>query len=121
MIDGVAQQLDKILDEYADKLDETTDAIMEKVAKDTAQNLRQTSPPAGKQGQYAKSWTVTKQKHQYIVHNKKHYRLTHLLENGHVVKNQYGTYGRWTPTRKHIEPAEEKAARDLIRELESKL
>lgn len=120
MIEGVAAQLNHILDEYAEKVDETTDDIMSEVATDTADELKRTSP--SKSGKYAKSWAVKKDKktHQYIVHNKKYYRLTHLLEHGHVVKNQFGTYGR-AQAQPHIAKAEENGIKSLIDKLEQKL
>lgn len=120
MIDGVATQLQKIMDEYAEKVDETTDECMKEVADSTVAELKRTSPTSKGHTKYARSWTVTKKGHQYIVHNKRHYRLTHLLEHGHVIKNQYGTYGRTTP-QKHIKPAEEHAQAKLIKELGQKL
>ena len=43
-----------------------------------------------------------------VVYSEKHYRLTHLLENGHVIRNKYGTYGRASAI-KHIAPAAEAA------------
>lgn len=120
MIEGVAAQLNNILDEYAEKVDETTDDIMSEVAVDTADELKRTSPK--RSGEYAKSWAVKKDKktHQYIVHNKKHYRLTHLLEYGHVVKNQFGTYGR-AQAEPHIAKAEQNGVKNLINRLEQKL
>lgn len=58
-------------------------------------------------GAYAKSWTwkmVEEKLGEYgVVYNKEHYRLTHLLEHGHVIRNAYGTYGRTAP-RPHIKP-----------------
>lgn len=117
-VKGVAQQLEGILDEFADRLDANTDEIMSETAKDCAQDLRETSPKGkGKtSGQYAWSWTVKKNRHQYIVHNKDHYRLTHLLNNGHVIKNQYGTYGRVLGDG-HIRRAEQRAIEALFRRL----
>lgn len=121
---SVARQLDKILDDYIETVNETTDDCMSAVAKATVKELKQTSPRRQGGGAYARSWAVknlTRQyKHLYIVHNRKHYQLTHLLEKGHVIKNQYGTYGRTNPER-HIAPAEEHAQVKLIKELESKL
>ena len=38
--------------------------------------------------EYPKNLTYTEDKHGYIVHNKKTYRLAHLLNNGHrIIKN----------------------------------
>lgn len=120
-IEGVARQLDRILHDYVEKVDETTDEIMASVAKETVAELKRTSPNRnGKGGAYARSWAVKKVKHQFIVHNKKHYRLTHLLNNGHIIRNQYGTYGR-VPGDNHIGKAEERANTQLIKELEAKL
>ena len=120
MIKGVAEQLQNILDDYVEKVDETTDECMESVSKETVEELKNTSPTSKGHTKYARSWTVTKKGHQYIVHNKKHYRLTHLLEKSHVIANQYGEYGRTEP-QKHIEPAEDHAQAKLIKELESRL
>jgi len=55
-----------------------------------------------------------------VVHNTKHYQLTHLLENGHVVRNKKGTYGR-APAIKHIAPVEEWANNELPNEIERSL
>lgn len=119
---SVAEDLEKILDQYAEKLDDTTDEIMDKQARETVQELKNTSPKRPNGGEYAKSWAVKrdKKKHSYIVHNKKHYRLTHLLNNGHVIANQYGVYGR-TSGDNHIGKAEDHAKAALIKKLEAKL
>lgn len=118
MVEGVARQLEGILDEFADRLDVESDEMMEETAKETAEDLRNTSPKGtGKtSGDYARSWTFTKKKHQYIVHNKEHYRLTHLLDKGHVIKNQYGSYGRVLGDG-HIRRAEQRAIESLFRKL----
>ena len=117
-INGVAQQLGSILDEFADRLNAETDEIMEETAKETAEDLRIISPrrKGPKGGDYAESWAVKKDHHRYIVHNRDHYRLTHLLNNGHIVKNKYGTYGR-TLGDGHIRRAEQKAIESLFRKL----
>lgn len=122
MVEGVSAQLNKALEDYVKKIDETTDGIMEDVAKAAAADLKKTSPKKkGKGGgKYARSWTVSKKKHQFIVHNKKYYRLTHLLENGHVIKNAYGTYGTTAPQR-HIAPAQERAEQKLLDRLKKEL
>lgn len=110
----------QLLDDYEQEVRDTVQKDIEKVAKETAKELRNTSPKAPGGGEYAKSWTATKRGNGFVVHNKKHYRLTHLLENGHVIRNQYGTYGRTDP-QKHIEPAEQQAAEKLVREIEEDL
>lgn len=51
-----------------------------------------------------------------VVYNKEHYRLTHLLENGHIIKNAYGTYGRTAP-RPHVKPAYDKIKDKFIDEM----
>ena len=123
---SVSAQLDNILTEYVDEKTETLEVCLRAAAKDTAQTLRSTSPRGrGKNaGRYAKGWTVKHEKKglltSEIVHNKTDYQLTHLLEKSHVIKNQYGTYGRSTPE-PHIAPAEEQGERYLMELLEREL
>lgn len=123
MTKSVEIQMEKIFDEYSKEVREVANEAAQKVAKECVQKLRNTSPRDS--GDYAKSWDVKKKKSTsgidaVIVHNRKHYQLTHLLENGHVVRNKKGTYGRARPI-KHIEPVEEWANGEFQREVEGKL
>ena len=122
---SVSAQLDKILEQYGRKADEAVEKSAKRAGRDTAKDLKNTSPK--KTGAYASSWTtkVTRSSGRLIgvtVYNKEHYQLTHLLENGHVIKNKKGEYGRTRPI-KHIEPAEQEGIQNfeqLVRaELES--
>jgi len=120
---SIEKELESILEEYAKEVDELTDDTMKKASRDTAKELKTTS--AKRSGEYAKSWAVKTEKgfgrsKTYIVHNKKHYRLTHLLENGHVVRNQYGTYGRVSGDG-HIKEAEQNGINEILTTLEAKL
>lgn len=50
-------------------------------------------------GRYAKGWTKKQQYYRgmgtsYVVYNKDRYRVAHLLENPHTIRNQAGSYGR---------------------------
>jgi hypothetical protein len=115
--------MDKILDSYSREVQEATNKAIDSVAKESASKLRDTSPR--KTGDYAKGWKVKKERGRdgiqtVTVHNKTNYQLTHLLENGHVVRNKKGTYGRTRPI-KHIAPVEEWAVDELPREIEERL
>ena len=70
-------------------------------------------------GSYARSWRTmttsdTFSSYEKEVHNKDHFQLTHLLENGHAKRGG----GRVSP-RIHIKPAEEQAERNFINDLKS--
>lgn len=114
----VSIEIAKLLDEYSEEVKAVTEDEIKKTSKEAAKKLRDTSPK-GPRG-YAKSWKVKKNKGATVVYNDEHYRLTHLLENGHVIKNQYGTYGRTTPI-KHIKPVEEWAQDELPKRIEEAL
>lgn len=62
---------------------------------------------------YYKGWQIkrerTAKQTKYIVHNKTHYQLTHLLENGHRIITVNGEdTGKRTTAIKHILPVYEK-------------
>lgn len=115
MANDLVVQMKNILDEYNADVQRVTEAAINTVAKESVDKLKNTSP-VGYTGEYAKGWTVKKDgKLTQTVHNKK-YQLTHLLENGHVIRNARGTYGR-APAHPHIKPVEEWASAELETEI----
>lgn len=120
---NVTKDLEEILKDYIDDVDEKSDKVLKTAASDTARDLRSTSPK--RTGRYASSWTVKTEKgvggNTYIVHNKKYYRLTHLLENGHATRNGTGRVFPDTPAHPHIKAAEDRAASKIVAEMESEL
>ena len=120
---SIEQDLEKILNDYANEVDELSNDTMKKASRNAVNELKMTS--ARRSGDYAKDWAVKTERgfgksKIYIVHNRKHYMLTHLLENGHIVRNQYGTYGR-VDGDGHIKDAEQNGINEVISTLEAKL
>ena len=119
----VEQQMDKILTNYSKEVIQETNQAFDSVSKEAVQKLKNTSPK--KTGKYARSWKKTVEKggafktNSVVVHNTR-YQLTHLLENGHIIRNAKGTYGRTQPI-KHIAPVEEWAADELPNLIKRKL
>ena len=116
---SVEVQLDKILGEFAKQEKELLDESVAKASKQCKRDIVAASPE-GPKG-YKRSWTVrnkrTKHGVEAIVCNKDHPGLTHLLEKSHVIKNQYGTYGRTYEghgQHVHIAPAAEDAEAYLM-------
>ena len=120
---SIEQDLEKILNDYANEVDELSNDTMKKASRNAVNELKMTS--AKLSGDYARDWAVKTERgfgksKIYIVHNRKHYMLTHLLENGHIVRNQYGTYGR-VDGDGHIKDAEQNGINEVISTLEAKL
>lgn len=90
------------------------------VGSETVKELKTTSPK--RTGRYAKGWTYQtdlragKDGAKLTVHNKKYYRLTHLLENGHAKVNGGRVEGK-----RHIAPARDKAEETVMKRLKEKL
>lgn len=114
----------KALDEYAEEIRETAEQIIDQVAKETLARVKKDSPREN--GDYAKGWKVVRDKERKTtsVRNVKYPGLTHLLEKGHVIRNQYGGWtrksggGSDTDPRPHIIPAQEWAAEEVERRIE---
>ena len=114
LVDAVTEELDIYASEVAGAVKKTVTAV----AKETVKVVKQKSPSAS--GAYKKSWAQKKTYDnagsiQITVYNRKHYQLTHLLENGHAKTN-----GGRTRAFPHLAPAEEFAERELEHELRRK-
>lgn len=114
---GVGKQLDQILDEYGEQLSDAVEKVTNEIATETVKELRSNSPKAPGGGAYARSWRQKKAGKGRIVYNAKHYRLTHLLENGHIIANQYGSTNGRVEAKPHIKPVEEKMSEKYVKEI----
>ena len=124
MTESISIQMSQILDEYEQHVQDVTNDAIKRVAREAVRTLRNTSPK-GRTGSYARGWSVKNMDRHgnivnLVVHNRTNYQLTHLLENGHVIRNKKSTYGR-TSGRKHIAPVEQHAVDELPAEIERNL
>lgn len=114
--DELAEAIGKELGDYFDDITEDVKNAVEVTTRECVAEIKQRSPK--RTGNYSRSWTATEVFNRrgsirFTVHNKKHYRLTHLLEDGHAKKNGGRVEG--TP---HIAPAEQNAEKNLIKRIE---
>lgn len=95
--------VEKVLEQYGEKANSVMDKSVETVAQAAADKLRghrKFNPRRNPSGKYAASWVADRTEKRriytnWVVHNVEHYRLTHLLEKGHVSRNGTGrSYGR---------------------------
>ncbi len=118
-----------VLSQYGEQVNEVIGESIDSVSKQAVEKLQsvQTFAPNGNPtGAYSASWKSEEVKtgrlsQKRVIHNQEHYRLTHLLEKGHVLKNGTGrTFGR-VPAYPHIADANEYVAQELPKEIERRL
>lgn len=113
-VDDLASAIAEELSDYTDEVIEKVDQNSKRVSRAAVKVLKTTSPKLT--GDYAKSWAVKTDRrfgmpNQHVIYVKDpEYRLTHLLENGHV--NADG--GRSEP-KVHIKPVEEMVKTDFVK------
>lgn len=119
--EGIYAQLSMTLSEFTRDLDDITAKNVSMAAKQCKRDIKANAPKST--GGYIKGWTVRtkRKKHEVeaVVYNRDFPGLTHLLEESHIVRNQFGKYERTDPEhgrggKVHIRPAEEKATEYLI-------
>lgn len=128
MAKSVFEQLDAIMKNVSTEVFEKVDAAAYSSAQNAAMKLNRTSPGTGS---YREGWRVSRKRQSVrrgshgkfynIVHNATDYRLTHLLENSHVIRNANGTYGRTSPGHGqvvHIRPVERQSVKEYIEAVE---
>ena len=115
MAKNVTAQMTELLDHINKEVEQSAKTNIQKVAKEAAQKLKNTSPRQS--GAYAKGWRSKRVgEMDAVTYNATMPGLAHLLENGHVIRNKKGTYGR-TSGIKHIAPVEEWAVDELPRRI----
>lgn len=117
--EDLAKQFMQILDEFKEATEDQVAFALQETAGECAQELQSANPPGSGRysswSEYNKGWTRTKisakkgGKYSISVHNRKSPGLTHLLENGHALRN--GGRARAFP---HIAPVNDKAENKLI-------
>lgn len=120
-IDEIAQEINKVLDEYRDASVEVIENGVKEVTKEAVKELKSGSPK--RSGKYGKDWTsrterqTNKWAFKKTVYNAKHYRLTHLLEYGHQVKPRPVHKGKLSavPAHPHIKKVADKAEESLVK------
>ena len=118
-LDDFGDELSKLISEYGKSVRINLDEAIKDTAKESAKELKKAGTFEGKE--YRRSWTSKKQPSKrlhvdYVVYNKEHYQLTHLLEFGHVKQN-----GGRTRAFPHIAPVNDKVADRVISFLKRKV
>lgn len=124
-VNQLSSAIAKILNEYADEVERTSDECVRKVAQKGAKAVRATSSSTFNGNKYASGWTYEVRKGRVAtegeIYNKNQPGLAHLLENGHVIRNGTGrTFGQ-TTARPHIKPVEEQIIADFERTIKADL
>lgn len=117
MSNDITRQLLEAMAQYTDEVKEEVDQIIKDVAKEAKSDVRSGAPV--RTGAYRKSWAVNFDKKKsgnagFTVYAKApHYRLTHLLEDGHKTKS-----GGKTKAQPHIRQVQEWADKEALRRIE---
>lgn len=113
MATNLVAEVTAALQEYCADAQRVLDEAAKEAADLTKEQLQKNSPKKkrGKgRGRYARGWKVKKRENaglvSFVVYNGSSPGLTHTLENGHVARNQFGTFGRVRAI-PHIGPAAE--------------
>lgn len=120
--------IDEILSKYGDEVFDVLGEAIKETSEEAMQELRSVtkfSPKGNPTGAYSQSWEykqvqVSRLKTEAVVYNENHYRLTHLLENGHALRRGGRTYGR-VQAYPHIAPINDKAQENVIKKVEEKI
>lgn len=114
--DDLAKTVSQVLKEYEGATIEVMKKAVDRTSKQAVRDLKASSPK--RTGAYSRDWASKKRKntnewaYAKTVYNKKHYRLTHLLEKGHRKVN-----GGMVAARPHIAKVEQEAVNELYREI----
>ncbi len=122
---GLTDAIGEIIKQYSDDVVRDLPESVKKAAKEGVKALKSNAASAVggtiykgsfKSKKTASSYGLT----EYTIYSTK-YRIAHLLEHGHVIKNGTGRVYGVTAARPHWAPAEEEAAKVLEEEIKKKV
>jgi len=99
-VSDLAKEIAKAVSQYTDDLKKEMHKAQDELTKEGVTLLQSNSPKDT--GDYAKGWKRKKTKQGYVLYNEDHFRLTHLLEYGHVKRGGGRVAGKV-----HIKPIEQ--------------
>ena len=124
----LSKAINDILTQYGDEVYGVMEECIDSVAEEAKDRLKAVNHFKNDATKYAGSWVNEKLQGKPLtvnraVHNEDHYRLTHLLEKGHVVRNGTGrNKGKQrTDAFPHIAPVNDWANKELVQLVERKL
>lgn len=111
-----------VIREYTDDVIRELPEACQQAAKKTVKALKSNASKIGGTGAYRKSFKSKKTAGDsnittYTVYSTK-YRIAHLLEHGHVIKNQTGRVYGVTAAKPHWAPAEQEGMEELEKLIE---
>lgn len=111
----IEEQLNEILSEYETEAGKILDDDLKKAANTARKTVRANSPK--RTGKYRQGWKYKRTENGFIVFNASQPWKTHLLENGHLTADG----SKRVKAIKHIAPAAETGAKQLINDLKKDL
>lgn len=117
---GLDTAVYEALKQYVDDFKEESTAMLRRSANRCKATLKATSPRGNESKHYADGWSVKDVSDNYtggfVIYNRTKPGLAHLLNDGHVAKNKFGTYG-FVRGDGHINKAEKDAVEYLMEQL----
>ena len=120
----LSKEIDAMFVTYGNQVSEVIDDAIKTVAEEAETELKAVqkfNPERNPSGVYSGDWTFTVEPvkrfvRKVVVYNDEHYRLTHLLENGHAVKRGGRVVGK-AQSYEHIYPVNQKAQERFVEEI----
>ena len=123
----LSKAINEVLTKYGDEVYTVMEECIDGVCEEAEAKLKEVNHfKREASGEYAGSWVNEKLQGKPLtvsraVHNVKHYRLTHLLEKGHVIRNGTGRSFGKTAAYPHIAPVNDWVNKEVIERVERKL
>lgn len=127
-VDDLAKAIEQSLKDFEGVTEEACNDGVLDTAQEAVKELHLAHPSGTPVVQswaaYNKGWTIDLKKKKKsvmsIIHNKTKYRLAHLLEKGHALKNGGRVVGQ-TKAYPHIAPIAEKAEKELLENIKKRI